>query len=182
MSRTVRANQFAAVSLACGLFLPFGALNAHATVWQPSPGDLQLPLWSGAIPNSQPAQGPEDATTTTKDKLVAGKPWTYVSNVSTPTITVYSPRGKNTGAAVIVFPGGGYNILAIDLEGTEVCDWLTARGITGVLLKYRVPCAKVGPYRNCPTALQDAQRAVGLVRFNARAWRIDPHKVGVLGF
>lgn len=75
-----------------------------------------------------------------------------------PTMTVYSPHGHNTGAAVVVFRGGGYNILAIDLEGTEVCDWLTSKGITCVLLKYRVPCVKVGPYRDCRTALEDAQR------------------------
>jgi len=97
-------------------------------------------------------------------------------------MTVYSPQGRNTGAAVVVFPGGGYNVLAIDLEGTEACDWLTARGITCVLLKYRVPCVKVGPYRDCPTALQDAQRAVGLVRFRAAQWHVDPRKIGVLGF
>jgi acetyl esterase/lipase len=97
-------------------------------------------------------------------------------------MTVYSPAGHNTGAAIIVFPGGGYNVLAIDLEGTEVCDWLTSRGITCVLLKYRVPCVKTGPYRDCRTALQDAQRAVGLVRFRAAQWQIDPHKIGVLGF
>ena len=71
--------------------------------------------------------------------LVAGRPWVEVDNVSRPTMTVYSPKGKNTGAAVVVFPGGGYQILAIDLEGTEVCDWLTSKGITCVLLKYRVP-------------------------------------------
>jgi len=81
-----------------------------------------------------------------------------------------------------VFPGGGYNVLAIDLEGTETCDWLTSRGITCVLLKYRVPCVKTGAYRDCRTALQDAQRAVGLLRFQAARWRIDPHKIGVLGF
>jgi acetyl esterase/lipase len=81
-----------------------------------------------------------------------------------------------------VFPGGGYNILAIDLEGTEVCDWLTAKGITCVLLKYRVPCVKVGPYRDCLTALQDAQRTVGLLRSRAAQWHVDPRKIGVLGF
>jgi acetyl esterase/lipase len=97
-------------------------------------------------------------------------------------MTVYSPMGHNTGVAVVVFPGGGYNILAIDLEGTEVCDWLTSRGITCVLLKYRVPCAKVGPYRDCLAALQDAQRTVGLLRFEAEQWHINPHKIGVLGF
>ena len=70
---------------------------------------------------------------------VAGRPWVGVGKVTRPAMTVYSPEGKNTGAAVVVFPGGGYQILAIDLEGTEVCDWLTSRGITCVLLKYRVP-------------------------------------------
>src|SRR5439155_22750035 len=69
-----------------------------------------------------------------------------------------------------------------DLEGTEVCDWLTSKGITCVLLKYRVPCVKSGPYRDCRTALEDAQRTVGLVRLQAAHWHIDPHKIGVLGF
>jgi acetyl esterase/lipase len=115
-------------------------------------------------------------------KLVGGKPWTYVDKVSRPTMTVYSPQGRNSGAAVVVFPGGGYNVLAIDLEGTEACDWVTSKEMTCVLLKYRVPCDKIGPYRDCPTALQDAQRTVGLVRYHANEWHIDPHKIGVLGF
>ncbi len=115
-------------------------------------------------------------------RLVAGRPWVYVARVSQATMTVYPPVGRSTGAAVVVFPGGGYNVLAIDLEGTEACDWLTSRGITCVLLKYRVPCVKSGPYRNCATALEDAQRAVGLLRFRAAQWQIDPHKIGVLGF
>jgi acetyl esterase/lipase len=101
-------------------------------------------------------------------------------------MTVYSPKEKNTGAAVVVFPGGGYWILAIDLEGTEVCDWLTSKGITCVLLKYRVPgnrlSPKSGPYPDSPMALEDAQRTIGLVRFHAAEWHIDPHKIGVLGF
>jgi acetyl esterase/lipase len=101
-------------------------------------------------------------------------------------MTVYSPTGKNTGAAVVVFPGGGYQILAIDLEGTEVCDWLTSKGITCVLLKYRVPGERLSPksgaYPKSPMALEDAQRTVGLVRFHAEEWHIDPHKIGVLGF
>jgi acetyl esterase/lipase len=107
-------------------------------------------------------------------------------------MTVYSPKGKNTGAAVVVFPGGGYRILAIDLEGTEVCDWLTSKGITCVLLKYRVPGIETysksapypysGPYPQSPIALEDAQRTVGLVRSHAAEWHIDPHKIGVLGF
>ena len=117
-----------------------------------------------------------------KPRLVGGKPWVYVNHVAQPTITVYSPVGRNTGAAVVVSPGGGYGVLAIDLEGTEACDWLTSKGVTCVLLKYRVPCAVTGPYRDCLTALQDAQRAIGLVRHRAAQWHIDPHKIGVLGF
>ncbi len=107
-------------------------------------------------------------------------------------MTVYAPSTKNTGAAVIVFPGGGYQILAIDLEGTEVCDWLTTKGITCVLLKYRVPgelgypkpapYPKSGPYPESPMALEDAQRTMGLVRLHAAEWHLDPHKIGVLGF
>lgn len=123
---------------------------------------------------------------TEKEPLVAGKPWIYVGNVTRPTMTLYSPAGKNTGAAVVVFPGGGYQVLAIDLEGTEVCDWLTSKGITCVLLKCRVtdvgPYPKSGPYPESPMALEDAQRTVGLVRFHAAKWHIDPHKIGVLGF
>ena len=111
-----------------------------------------------------------------------------VHNVSVPTMTVYAPSTGNTGAAVVVFPGGGYRMLAMSLEGTEVCDWLTARGITCVLLKYRVPDS--GPIWNSSgrysppvqTALQDARRTLGLTRLHAAEWHIDPHNVGVIGF
>jgi len=118
--------------------------------------------------------------TTAKDNLIAGKPLIRLGNVSTPTLTFYPAKVKNTGAAVVVFPGGGYNILAIDLEGTEVCDWLNHAGVNCVLLKYRVPFT--GPYPKSSAALQDAQRAVGLVRQHAAEWKIDPKRVGVLGF
>jgi acetyl esterase/lipase len=154
--------------------------------WQPSPGHTQIPLWPGVAPDAMPVAGPETSTVREKDHLIAGKPWEYVERVSRPTLTVYSPIGKNTGAAVVVFPGGGYRILAIDLEGSEVCDWLTSKGITCVLLKYRVPgenlFPKSGAYPKSPAALEDAQRTVGLVRFHAVEWGIDPHKIGVLGF
>ena len=159
---------------------------AGQTPWQPSSGHTQLPIWPGVVPDAQPVEGPEVSGTVVdaagNKKLVGGKPWVYVNRVSQPTMTVYSPPGRNTGAAVVVFPGGGYNVLAIDLEGTEACDWLTSKGITCVLLKYRVPCAKIGPYLDCPTALQAAQRTIGLVRFQAAKWHIDPRKIGVLGF
>ena len=171
---------------ALGVVFAFDGLNAQKPVWQPSPGHTQVPIWPGSAPDPQPFAGPEFAATSGKGDLIAGSPVVGVSNVSRPTMTVYSPKGKNTGAAVVVFPGGGYQILAIDLEGTEVCDWLTPKGITCVLLKYRVtdvgPYPKSGPYPESPMALEDAQRAVGLVRFHAAEWHIDPHKIGVLGF
>lgn len=153
---------------------------------QPAEGHTQLPIWPGAVPDARPSMGHEvSGTVVNRDgsaRLVGGKPWVYVDSVSRPTMTVYSPTEANTGVAVVVFPGGGYNVLAIDLEGTEACDWLTARGITCVLLKYRVPCVKTGPYRDCLTALQDAQRTLGIVRASAAAWHVDPHRIGVLGF
>jgi acetyl esterase/lipase len=169
----------------CVLFA-CGGPSAQTPAWQPSPGHAQLPIWPAVVPDARPVAGPEVATTTGKDSLVAGRPWVAVSNVARPTIAVYSPVGKNTGAAVVVFPGGGYEILAIDLEGTEVCDWLTSRGITCVLLKYRVPAPRSSPnwgaFPESPMALEDAQRTVGLVRFHAEEWHIDAHKIGVLGF
>jgi acetyl esterase/lipase len=170
----------------------FGGVSAQETSWQPSPGHTQAPIWPGRVPDPQPVAGPEVAKTTGKEFLVAGRPAVGVSNVSRPTMTVYSPSGKNRSAAVVVFPGGGYLDLAIDLEGTEVCDWLTSKGITCVLLKYRVPgqpgypkpapYPKSGPYPESPMALEDAQRTMGLVRLHAAEWHIDPHKIGVLGF
>lgn len=171
--------------MALSLLLSLAAPCEAQTAWQPSPGHTQVRIWPRAVPDAQPVDRPEVSGTVVdaagKPRLVAGRPWVYVDRVSQPTMTVYSPEGNSTGVAVIVFPGGGYNVLAIDLEGTEVCDSLASRGITCVLLKYRVPCVKTGPYRDCPTALQDAQRTVGLVRSNAAKWRIDPHKIGVLG-
>jgi acetyl esterase/lipase len=160
-------------------------LSAQTTAWQPSPGHMQIPIWPGAVPDAVPGVGMEVSKMETEPP-VAGRPWVGVGQVSRPTMTVYSPTGKNNGAAVVVFPGGGYWILAIDLEGTEVCDWLMSKGITCVLLKYRVPgegmFPRSGPYPKSPTALEDAQRTLGLVRFHAAEWHIDPHKIGVLGF
>ena len=164
------------------LALPGGAA---AQMWQPAPGHSQIALWPGAAPGTRPGPDSESVGTAAS---VAGKPWYYVSKVSRPTLTVYAPPGENTGAAVLVFPGGGYQILAIDLEGTEICDWLTSRGITCVLLKYRVPRSGPSWVNHHPInpkpapALQDAQRAMGIVRQHAAEWHIDPHKIGVLGF
>jgi acetyl esterase/lipase len=171
---------------ACWVVCAFSGLSAQKFVWQPSPGHTQMPIWPGAAPDPQPVRGPEFAEWSAKNDLIAGKQVLGVSNVTRPTMTVYSPTGKNTGVAVVVFPGGGYQGLAMDLEGTEVCDWLVPRGITCVLSKYRVtdvgPYPKSGPYPESPMALEDAQRTMGLVRFHAAEWGIDPHKIGVLGF
>ncbi|MBD8874302.1 alpha/beta hydrolase [Rhodanobacter sp. DHB23] len=172
-----------------GLLLACAGTHAAEAAWQPSAGHVQLSLWPGTPPDMKAMPGPEYAALR-KEHLIAGKPWLEVANVSQPTMTVYSPRGKNTGAAVVVFPGGGFEVLAMDLEGTEICDWLTSRGITCVLLKYRVPGAPYDWHCKCrpddyevPTmALEDAQRAMGLVRLHAKEWSIDPHKLGVVGF
>ena len=167
------------VALALGLVAGTLAACAHAPV-----APTRLALWPGSPEPAQPA------AVSVSDELVAGRPFRAIRQVSRPTITVYPPATRNTGVAVVVFPGGGYKELAIDLEGTEVCDWLTSVGITCVLLEYRVP--RSGPYWDeacqChvtppePLALEDAQRALGLVRLHAAEWHVDPHRIGVLGF
>jgi acetyl esterase/lipase len=101
-----------------------------------------------------------------------------VTNVSEPTLSVFAPEKPN-GTAVIVCPGGGYGILAIEHEGTKVCEWLNSLGVTGILLKYRVPVREKTPGFE---PLQDAQRAVGIVRHHAVEWGINPQRVGILGF
>jgi acetyl esterase/lipase len=165
-----------------------GGAHAETMGWQPSPGHTQISIWPGVAPDLQSVPGLE--TVTSSKELLAGKPVITVTNVTRPTMTVYAPEGKNTGATVLVIPGGGFQILAIDFEGTEVCDWLTSKGITCVLLKYRVPSEPYVWKCDCRphnrsvsvSSLQDVQRAMRLVRFHAAEWHIDPHKVGVLGF
>jgi acetyl esterase/lipase len=164
--------------------------NVSAQVWQPSKNHTQIPIWpAGKMPNALSDAKAEYVTTITHP-LIAGKPFTEVLNVTQPTMTIYSPQTKNTRTAIVVFPGGGFHALAIDLEGTEICHWLTAKGITCVLLKYRVPNSGPNWNDDCqcevhpksPTALEDAQRTLGLIRFNALKWHIDPNKIGVIGF
>ncbi len=103
------------------------------------------------------------------------------NNVSHPTLTLIKPSPEtDTGASVVICPGGGYNILAWDLEGTEVAEWLNSIGVTGVVLKYRVPRRKEREKHDAP--LQDVQRAVSLVRHHAKEWGLDPKRIGILGF
>lgn len=175
--------------VALALLLACAGAAAKTMVWQPAAGHVQVPIWPGTPPDAKPMPGPESATLRT-GHLVAGRPWMAVTDVSRPTMTVYPPRGKNTGTAVVVFPGGGFQVLAIDLEGTEICHWLTSEGITCVLLKYRVPSVPYDWHCHCRPddfalslpSLQDAQRTIRLARFHARQWHIDPHRIGVIGF
>lgn len=129
-------------------------------------------LWPGA-PATAPAGKAERRDVVPRK---AGRTITKVTNVTDPTITIVRPKGAAEATpAVVICPGGGYGILAWDLEGTEIAEWLNSLGVTGIVLKYRVP-------RQRDAAFQDAQRAVSLVRHRAGEWGIDPHKIGILGF
>jgi acetyl esterase/lipase len=154
-------------------------------VWQPGPEGTQVPLWPESLAIQRPeSDKPEEVGN--GSRLVAGRPWTWAGFVSRPTMTIYPPKGRNTRAAILVLPGGGYEAVAMDLEGTEICDWITTRGVTCIVLKYRVPQAwHHGRVENAPKVqlpLQDAQRAMGLLRTRASSYGIDPHKIGVIGF
>ena len=157
------------------LMLLLAAVLAAAT------DPASLPLWPGTPPGENGGLGPEKDTTKPTDSLIAGKPVVRLGPVSNPSMTLHrAPEDKNTGATVVVFPGGGYTILAMDLEGTEVCQWLNSLGVNCALVKYRVP-VRAGLPRHGPP-LQDAQRAVGMVRYRAAEWGLDAKRIGVLGF
>jgi acetyl esterase/lipase len=158
------------------LSLLLGSLSASAA----EPARV-LDLWPGTPPGETGDLGKELDTTKSTDRPVAGKQVIRLGNVAKPTITIFRPAsGKDTGAAVLVCPGGGYRILAMDLEGTEICEWLNSLGVTGVLLKYRVPKRDGDDSHTLP--LQDAQRALGLVRAHAKEWGLDAKRIGVVGF
>ncbi len=143
--------------------------------------DAPIALWPGTAPGEKAAAGEEKDMTKPTDGMIAGKRVIRLGNVSAPTLTVYrAPKEKTTGAAVLVFPGGGYHILAMDLEGTEVCEWLNSIGVTAVLVKYRVPRRAGLDKHTAP--LQDAQRAMGLVRARSAEFGVDPRRIGIIGF
>lgn len=146
--------------------------------WPPPSDRLTIPVWPGAVPD-EPANVPPEHNEP-DSHLVGGMPYVRITDVSMPTITLYKAVSNKTGAAVMVFPGGGYRVVSMDLEGTEICEWLNSIGVNCVLLKYRVPDS--GPYPKSPAALEDAQRAMGIVREHAAEWGIDPHRLGVIGF
>jgi acetyl esterase/lipase len=141
---------------------------------------LVLDVWPGEVPGEKGNIGAEKFLKQNPGE----KPVKRLTNVSKPTITVYRPaKNKDTGAAVLICPGGGYHILAWDLEGEEVAHWLNSIGVTGVVLKYRVPRRPGEPKDKPPVGpLQDAQRALSLVRSKAKDWKLDPKRIGILGF
>lgn len=165
-----------ALSLGRTAFL-FGLL---ATSLRAADEPKVIELWPDKVPGETAPIEPEKAT----PSKTQGRPPSGITNVSKPTITVYRPaKEKDTGVAVLIAPGGGYNMLAYDHEGVQVAEWLNSLGVTGVVLKYRVPRRPDQPRDRPPTgALQDAQRAMSLIRDKAESWGIDPHKIGMLGF
>ena len=127
-------------------------------------------LWPGKVPGELKEKQPPVIDTSKNDKILR------FDEVTNPAIEVFLPdKAINNGSAVIVCPGGGYNILAYDLEGTEIAGWLNRLGFTAFVLQYRIPDKKGG-------ALQDVQRAMRILRNNPQKWNIDPEKIGVMGF
>jgi acetyl esterase/lipase len=153
--------------------------SAHAQT-QP----LTLPLWPHTTPEPPQTADAETDTTKPTDNTISGRRVVRLTNVTAPTLTVYPPHGENTGAAVLVFPGGGYRILVTDGEGTDACHWLNSIGITCILVKYRVPQppGDAGHYPADPSDLEDAQQAMRLTRAHAADWHLDPTHIGVMGF
>ena len=137
---------------------------------------LTLKLWPGGPPSAMAQKS--EATAKLIQSYGGPKP-DRVTDVSDPTITVFYAEKPN-GASVIVAPGGGYMFLSWAHEGTQVCEWLNSLGVTAVLLKYRTPTRDEAEMFTLP--MQDAQRAMGLVRHHAAEWKLDPARVGLLGF
>jgi acetyl esterase/lipase len=150
-----------------------GSLHAQTRV--------ELPLWPHSAPEASEAKAPE-ALTPVKNAHYPAVALTRAANVSVPTLTLYPVPAAihSTGAAAVVFPGGGYMHLSMVLEGSMPCDWFNSIGMACILVKYRVPWAEHFPQTYGP--LEDAQQAMRLVRAHAAAWHIDPKRIGVLGF
>lgn len=137
---------------------------------------LPIAIWPNAAPGEKGGIGPE-AEVVRKDE----RKTTRITNISSPTLTLFRPTSeKNTGAAVVICPGGGYSYVVADKEGSEVAEWLNTIGVTGVVLRYRVPVRKDRPRHEPP--LQDAQRAIGLMRHRASEFGINPTRIGIMGF
>ncbi|WP_165067935.1 alpha/beta hydrolase [Paludisphaera rhizosphaerae] len=162
------------------------ALVGSALPWTSARAFEEPPLKAAAVLDVWPGPAPGEVGKIEEEKFMdpPTSPVKRLGNVSHPTLTVYRPAPeKDTGAAVVICPGGGYYILAMDLEGDEVAAWLNSIGVTGIVLKYRVPRREGTPPEKKPIQpLMDVQRAVKLVRSKAAEWKIDPNRIGVLGF
>lgn len=159
----------------------------HEGVWQATAGGTQLPLWPSDVVLAKPDTGDRPEATGNGSPLVGGRAWHWASYVTRPTLTVYEPKGANSGAAVLVIPGGGFHAVATDLEGTEICDWVTQQGMTCAMLKYRTPQVwrRVNGRQQRPAVLlglEDAQRAMSLLRQRAAQYGVDPRRIGAIGF
>jgi acetyl esterase/lipase len=149
---------------------------------QPADPDLVEPIWPGKPPGETKELPPEQNVTKPGQKDAGGKPIIRLTNVSIPTVSVYRPaKERDSGTAIIICPGGGHSILAFNHEGTETAEWLSSLGVTGIVLKYRVP-TRTPDGKRWLAAVQDAQRAVSYVRSKAEEWQIDPKRIGILGF
>lgn len=156
------------------------AFLSCASVFGETP-DHVIKIWPQTPPGAEMSVGPEKDFTKDTDDLIAGRRIIKLGNVSSPEAHVFlPPANTRTGAAVVICPGGGFSILAWDLEGTEVAQWLNTLGVAGIVLKYRVPTRDQNP--RWKAATQDTQRTMSLVRHHAKTWQVDPAKVGVLGF
>ena len=160
-----------------------------SVTWPAAAADkpLVVELWPGKVPDETDKIGADMeymSRKLTKKEVVVTESTRLVTNVTKPTITIYRPaKDKDTGAAVLIFPGGGYWDLYWELEGEEVAAWLNSQGLTGIILKYRVPRRPDEPKGEpARRPLQDAQRAVSLVRSKAKEWGIDPKRIGMIGF
>ena len=159
----------------------FLAILGIASVQTVCAQQVTMPLWSHGAPEARTTKGAERDITAPSDALIAGRKIIKLTDVAEPTLAVYKAEAStNSGAAVLVFPGGGYSVLAYDLEGTEVCTWLNTIHVNCVLVKYRVPYDGHYPERN--EDLEDAQQAMRMTRSHAAEWGIDPKRIGVLGF
>lgn len=156
--------------------------------WRPGPGGDQRPIWPDTVAVQPPPTDGNPEWVGSGSPLIAGRTWNWATYVSRPTITVYAPAHRTSRAAMLVLPGGGYAAVAMDLEGTEICDWVVAQGMLCAILKYRTPSvwrrAENGVRRppEVQLPLQDAQRAMSLLRHGAATYGIDAQKIGVIGF
>src|SRR4051812_1452395 len=201
MLRHIRSILIAALvlpALASAVPVTWTAASAQARAevkqvrpWRAPAGLEQIPIWPNGAPDMAGVpQPPESVLTAQTPEAIGGHISEAIFDVTAPTMTIFPPTGRNRHVAMIVFPGGGFQVLAVTIEGTEICDWITAQGITCILSKYRVPKGNHYWDADCkchitpkvPRALQDAQRTIRLVRARAKQLDVDPNRIGVIGF